>query len=157
MVSKVSPKMKFVIKYCFFTVFVVCNLFSLVQCFVYDVTNSVILNPQRIPPDHKNHFGYSLDIAKENGKSWVLVGAPKDGDKPTGSLSSCPLDFQSSSKDQTCQVQAPNLSGAPKDDSFEDQLLGVSVLAVAPSGGKTEVLFFTEEDINQILITKCIL
>ena len=127
----------FFVKFCL-SVCVVYNLFSLIQCFVYDVKNSVIINPQRVPPNHISHFGYSLDIVKENGKSWVLVGAPKDGDKPTGSLNSCSLDFQTS--DSKCQVQAPNLSGAPKDDTFDDQLLGVSVLSVAPSGGDTEVV-----------------
>ncbi len=79
------------------------------------------------------------DLVNKNGKSWVLVGSPKDGQKPSGSLSSCQVDF-AKPRDISCQVRPPNLNGASKDDNFDDQLLGVSVLAVSPSGGNTEVI-----------------
>ena len=79
------------------------------------------------------------DLVNKNGKSWVLVGSPKDGQKPTGSLSSCQVDF-ARPRDISCQVRPPNLSGAPEGDIFDDQLLGVSVLTVSRSGANTEVI-----------------
>ena len=79
------------------------------------------------------------DLVNENGKSWVLVGSPKDGQEHSGSLSSCQADFRRPN-DASCRVRPPNLSGAPPTDIFDDQLLGVSVLAVSKDGSNTEVI-----------------
>ena len=47
----------------------------------------------------------TLDLANADGRRWVLVGSPKDGDKMVGSLTSCSVDFGQNDKTD-CQVRA---------------------------------------------------
>ena len=36
------------------------QIVDVVQCFVFDISNSVTLTPNSAPQQHKSHFGYSL-------------------------------------------------------------------------------------------------
>ena len=45
----------------FASILVACSqIVDVVQCFVFDISNSVTLTPNSAPQQHKSHFGYSL-------------------------------------------------------------------------------------------------
>ena len=73
-------------------------------------------------------FGYSVDVIK-SGDISVLVGAPKDG--AGGSFSVCSLDSNlNGNGNAECRIRNPDLSSADPNDSFDDQMLGISVLGM---------------------------
>ena len=53
-----------------------------------------------------------------------------------GSVSACELSMEAGAPSEVkCELRPPDLSGAPPGDTFEDQMMGVSVLA-AENGEK---------------------
>ena len=91
----------------------------------------------------------------------MFSGAPKDtlsSQTPRGSLSACPIspnDLTSPSVD--CNIRPPNLDSNPfPGDTFDDQMMGVSVLAV-DNGGRagSEVCYLIIESFRSIF--KCVI
>ena len=55
-----------------------------------------------------------------------------------GSVSACELSMEAGAPSEVkCELRPPDLSGAPPGDTFEDQMMGVSVLA-AENGEKVK-------------------
>ncbi len=88
-----------------------------VSCFMFDVDNDVSFKGD------DGLFGYSVDLMPsglQSDASWLLVGAPKA--PGGGSFSVCDV------ARGKCNENRPDLSSAPPQDTFDDQLLGVAVL-----------------------------
>ena len=60
-----------------------------------------------------------------------------------GSVSACELSMEAGAPSEVkCELRPPDLSGAPPGDTFEDQMMGVSVLA-AENGEKVKFRLYS--------------
>ena len=119
--------------------------------YVYDQKYPIVLTTNQVLPETKegvtlttDHFGYSLDLAKNsNSIPSLWVGAPKgvtsrNRRSISGALHTCNIDVQNPQCDPRPEIFDSN------NEDFNDQLLGITVNTVKSElQGSTEVnLYF---------------
>lgn len=111
---------------------------SIVDNYVFNTDHDILLVPgDQQQSSKKSMFGYSLDFVAgtNNRMPWLMVGAPKANQG--GSLNACNVD--ASMNRLECADRTPNLQSATDQESFSDQLFGVSVAAGKSSLNGNEV------------------
>ena len=56
-------------------------------------------------------------------------------------MSACEVSMEADTRNANCEQRPPDLTDAPPGDSFEDQMMGISVLATE-NGQKVQSLLF---------------
>ena len=97
---------------------------------VFDLKFAQVIQDSSSETKENNCFGYSLDFTEDNeGRPWLIVGAPKDSTnvRNSGSIQACSLN--SNYDVIKCKKEYPNLA-SNSNEIYEGQLLGINVQSV---------------------------
>ena len=113
--------------------------------YVFDLSYPVVLKSSQDMLQFHNdayktdHFGFSLDLAKDSNSISLWVGAPKGASLQntiSGSVHICNLNIPN----PTCAVKRPMNLGESNNDKYDDQMLGITVKTITSSRQGTEVI-----------------